>query len=90
MADITNEDYANLKSEYDALKAKYDVLEERSNQFDTDIAERDEKIKNLNDALYKAMFTTKQAKPADDNDEPKDFADLYLETLNAMSKTKQV
>lgn len=90
MTDITNEDYANLKSEYDALKAKYDVLMECSNQFDTDIAERDEKIKNLNDALYKAMFTTKQAKHVDDNDEPKDFADLYLETLNTMSKTKQV
>lgn len=86
MADITNEEYANLKSEYDALKTKYDVLVERSNQFDTDIAERDEKIKNLNDALYKAMFTTKQAKPTEDNDEPKDFADLYIETLKEMSK----
>lgn len=90
MTDISNEDYAKLKGEYDALKTKYDVLVERSNQFDTDIAERDEKIKNLNDALYKAMFTTKQAKPMEDNDEPKDFADLYLETLNEMSKTKQV
>ena len=90
MTDISNEEYAKLKGEYDALKTKYDVLVERSNQFDTDIAERDEKIKNLNDALYKAMFTTKQAKPADDNDEPKDFADLYIETLNEMSKTKQV
>lgn len=90
MTDISNEDYAKLKGEYDALKTKYDVLVERSNQFDTDIAERDEKIKNLNDALYKAMFTTKQAKPTDDNDEPKDFADLYIETLNEMSKTKQV
>lgn len=90
MTDISNEDYAKLKGEYDALKTKYDVLVERSNQFDTDIAERDEKIKNLNDALYKAMFTTKQAKPTEDNDEPKDFADLYLETLNEMSKTKQV
>lgn len=90
MTDISNEDYAKLKGEYDTLKTKYDVLVERSNQFDTDIAERDEKIKNLNDALYKAMFTTKQAKPTEDNDEPKDFADLYLETLNEMSKTKQV
>lgn len=90
MTDISNEDYAKLKGEYDALKTKYDVLVERSNQFDTDIAERDEKIKNLNDALYKAMFTTKQAKPVEDNDEPKDFADLYIETLNEMSKTKQV
>lgn len=90
MTDISNEDYAKLKGEYDALKTKYDVLVERSNQFDTDIAERDEKIKNLNDALYKAMFTTKQAKPADDSDEPKDFADLYIETLNEMSKIKQV
>lgn len=90
MTDVSNEDYAKLKGEYDALKTKYDVLVERSNQFDTDIAERDEKIKNLNDALYKAMFTTKQAKPVEDNDEPKDFADLYIETLNEMSKTKQV
>lgn len=89
MADVTNEQYAELKTQYDELMDKYNILEQRGKDFDATIAEKDERIKNLNDALYKATFTrTKEKEPEDTDDTPKDFTDLYLEALNDMTKKR--
>lgn len=89
MPDITNEDYAKLKDEFDALKEKYDILDEKIKGYDSTIAEKDERIKNLNDALYKATFTRKPEKETPTiQDDNKDFADLYLETLSEMKNKR--
>lgn len=88
MTDVTNEEYAKLKEQFDNLTQRYNVLEEKSKAHDSEIAERDEKIKNLNDALYKAMFTTKPETEKSDDDEPKDFTTMYMETLKEMANKK--
>lgn len=89
MTDIDVEDYANLKAQYDDLKQRFDVLEEKAKQFDTTIAEKDERIRNLNDALYKATFTrAKDNGPEQMDSEPKDFSDLYLDALDGMKNKR--
>ena len=89
MPDISVEEYAKLKDEFDSLKEKYDVLEQRAKDYDTTIAEKDERIKNLNDALYKATFTrTKESNPEPDDSESKDFSTLYLDTLKDMKEKR--
>lgn len=89
MTEVNVEDYANLKAQYDDLKQRFDVLEEKAKQFDTTIAEKDERIRNLNDALYKATFTrAKDNGPEPMDSEPKDFSDLYLDALNRMKEKR--
>lgn len=85
MTEITVEQYASLKADYDNLKSKYDVLEEKAKTFDDEIKKRDEKITTLNEHLYNSIFTREKPKDSSD-DEPKDFTDYYEETLKEMTK----
>ena len=83
MADITNEMYNELMDKYNKAIEERDAFEEQCKKFTDDIATKDEKIKNLNDALYNSIITRQKPDSTIKDDEPKSFDDLLREAFEA-------
>lgn len=81
MSDITNEQYNELLDKYNKAIEERDAFEEQCNTFTKEIATKDEKIKNLNDALYNSIITRQKPDSAIKDDEPKSFDDLLREAF---------
>lgn len=80
-------DYNELLEQYQRLKEERDAFESKIATLQEDIAKRDDKIKNLNDALYDSIIS-RQKPTTEPESEPveKSFAEMYAETLNDMKK----
>lgn len=78
---ITLEEYNALMEKYDNAVKERDVFATQIETMKADIAKKDDKIRNLNDALYNSIIT--RQKPDDvKNDEPKSFDDLLREAFD--------
>lgn len=54
---ITLEDYNELMEKYESAVAERDVYATQLESMKADMAKKDDKIKNLNDALYNSIVT---------------------------------
>lgn len=82
MSDITNEQYNELLDKYNKVLEERNTFEQQCNTFTSEIAIKDEKIKNLNDALYNSIIT--RQKPMDAKDkEPKTFEELLADAFKS-------
>lgn len=81
MDEITNEMYNELMNKYNKAIEERDAFEQQCKKFTDDIASKDEKIKNLNDALYNSIVT--RQKPTEVKEpETKTFDDLLREAFD--------
>lgn len=81
MTDITNEMYNELMDKYNKAIEERDAFEEQCKKFTADIATKDEKIKNLNDALYNSIVTRQKPTEVKES-ETKTFDDLLREAFD--------
>ena len=89
MTDVTNEMYNELMDKYNKAIEERNAFEEQCKKFTADIATKDEKIKNLNDALYNSIITRQKPDSAMKDDEPKSFDDLLREAFQSSGSNIQ-
>ena len=66
---------------YNKAIEERNAFEEQCKKFTGDIATKDEKIKNLNDALYNSIITRQKPDSGMKDDESKSFDDLLREAF---------
>lgn len=80
MTEITLEKYNELMEKYDALVLERDTIAKKLEDMTGEIDKRDEKIKNLNDALYSSIVS--RQKPAEaETPKEKTFDELLMEAF---------
>ena len=80
MTDITLEKYNELMEKYDALVIERDTIAKKLEDMNGEIDKRDEKIKNLNDALYSSIVSRQKPVEAEGSKE-KSFDELLREAF---------
>lgn len=80
MTDITLEKYNELMEKYDALVIERDTIAKKLEDITGEIDKRDEKIKNLNDALYSSIVSRQKPVEAEITKE-KSFDELLREAF---------
>lgn len=80
MSEITLEKYNELMEKYDALVLERDTIAKKLEDMTGEIDKRDEKIKNLNDALYSSIVSRHKPAEAEQSKE-KTFDELLMEAF---------
>lgn len=80
MTEITLEKYNELMEKYDALVLERDTIAKKLEDMTGEIDKRDEKIKNLNDALYSSIVSRHKPAEAEQSKE-KTFDELLMEAF---------
>lgn len=80
MTEITLEKYNELMEKYDALVLERDTIAKKLEDITGEIDKRDEKIKNLNDALYSSIVSRQKPAEAEQSKE-KTFDELLMEAF---------
>ena len=80
MTEITLEKYNELMEKYDALVLERDTIAKKLEDMTGEIDKRDEKIKNLNDALYSSIVSRQKPAEAEQSKE-KTFDELLMEAF---------